>query len=408
MRDSSFPISKRAQATRLSSLAAIVAEAERWRAQGVEIIDLGAGEPDFPTPEHIKAAAKRALDENFTKYTATSGVLELRQAICARMAEDFGAHYEIAQCCVTVGGKQAIFGAVMTLIDPGDEVLIERPCWPSLAEMVNFAEGRVVPIDTEAMDFHLTAEAVRRAVTPRAKLLILNSPANPTGRVIAPAEFKRIVEAAIERGLWVISDECYTQFVYPPGEAFSAAALPAELRARTLIAGSLSKTYAMTGWRIGFALGPTAWVSEVIKVMSQSTTNVNSMAQKGAIAALTQSQQAVGEMLAQYQRRRDYLVPALNEIPGMRCAMPEGAFYAFPEVKELMAVCGFKSSQQLADVLLKEYGVVVTPGSAFGAEGYLRLSYANSLEAIERAVERIRQLQRERTAVASNAQTQEG
>jgi aspartate aminotransferase len=373
-----------------------VAETERLRAQGVEVLDLGAGEPDFPTPEHIKAAAKRALDENFTKYTATSGILPLKHAICARVAADFGAQYEPPQCSVTVGGKQVIFGAIMALINPGDEVLVERPCWVSFPEMINFAEGRMVAIETEAQDFHLTAEAVRRAITPRAKLLIINSPSNPTGRALDPAEFRRIVEVAAEHGLWVISDECYLSFVYPPGRPVSAAALPEELRARTLIAGSLSKTYAMTGWRIGFALGPEAWVSEIIKVQSQSTSNVTSIAQKAAIAALTESQQPVREMLAEYQRRRDWLVPALNHIPGVQCALPEGAFYAFPNVKGLTADCGFAHSQHLADTLLREYGVALSPGSFFGAEGYLRLSYANSLPAIQRAVERICRMREER------------
>jgi aspartate aminotransferase len=377
-------------------VAAIVAEAERLRAQGVEVLDLGAGEPDFPTPENIKQAGKRALDENFTKYTAASGILPLKEAICARVAEDFGASYDPRQCSVTVGGKQVIFNAVLALINPGDEVLVEKPCWVSFPEIINFAEGRMVPIETEETDFHLSAEAVRSAITPRAKLLIINSPSNPTGRVIDPAEFKRIVETAVEQGLWVISDECYVQFVYPPREPFSAAALPAELRARTLIAGSLSKTYAMTGWRVGFALGPEEWVSEVIKIQSQSTSNVTSFAQKAAIAALTESQQSVRDMLEEYRRRRDWLVPALNQIPGVACGMPEGAFYAFPNVKGLIAACGFANSKRLADTLLKEYGVVLTAGSAFGGEGYLRLSYANSLEAIQRAVERIRQMQRER------------
>lgn len=396
MSSDQFPVSNRAKATRLSSLAAIVAEAERLRAQGVEVVDLGAGEPDFFTPEHIKAAAKRALDENFTKYTAVGGILPLKQALCARVAEDFGTQYEPSQCTFTVGGKHAIFNAMMALINPGDEVLLEKPHWVSFPEMIHFAEGRAVPIETEATDFHLTAEAVRRAITPRAKLLILNSPSNPTGRVIDAAEFERIVEVAVEHNLWIISDECYAQFVYTPGQPFSAAKLLAELRARTLIAGSLSKTYAMTGWRIGFALGPEAWITEVAKVTSQSTSNVNSIAQKAAITALSSSQESVAQMLSEYQRRRDWLVPALNEIPGVQCSLPEGAFYAFPNVKGLMADCGFENSKHLADTLLKEYGVVLSSGSLFGAEGYLRLSYANSLEALQRAVERIKQMRQER------------
>ncbi|HZS04272.1 MAG TPA: pyridoxal phosphate-dependent aminotransferase [Blastocatellia bacterium] len=396
MSNMAFPVSHRAQKTKASSIAAIVAETERLRAQGVEVMDLGAGEPDFPTPEHIKAAAKRALDENFTRYTVTSGVMALKEAICRRSNEDFGSDYEPSQCCVTVGGKMGIFNAVMALINPGDGVLVERPCWVTFPEIINFAEGKMIPIETEATDFHLTAGAVRRAITPEARLIIINSPSNPTGRVIDPAEFKRIVEVAVEHGLWVISDECYLQFAYPPGEPFSAAALPARLRERVLVVGSLSKTYAMTGWRVGFTLGPREWVNEVIKIQTQITSNANSIAQKAAIAALTESQQAVKEMLAEYQRRADWLVPALNEIPGVRCGRPEGAFYAFPDVKQLMKDCGFETSKQLADTLLADYGVALTSGSAFGIDGYLRLSYANSLGNIQRAVERIRKMQRER------------
>ncbi|MEP7274342.1 MAG: aminotransferase class I/II-fold pyridoxal phosphate-dependent enzyme, partial [Acidobacteriota bacterium] len=204
--------------------------------------------------------------------------------------------------------------------------------------------------------------------------------------------FEKIVEVAVNNGLWVMSDECYVQFVYPPGKPFSAATLPADLRSRVLIAGSLSKTYAMTGWRMGFALGPTEWITEITKITSQSTSNVNSITQRAAITALTESQDSVGEMLAEYTRRRDWLVPALNEIPGIDCGVPEGAFYAFPNVRGLISDCGLESSKHLADTLLYEYGVVLTDGGAFGIDGYLRMSYANSLEAIQEAVARIRGL----------------
>lgn len=366
--------------------------ADKLRAQGVTVIDLGVGEPDFPTPEHIKDAAKRALDENFTKYTSTTGILPLRQAICDYTNSNFGSDYTPEQCCVTVGGKQAIFSAVMALVNPGDDVLLEKPCWVSFPEIVNFAEGRKVFIDTEATDFHLTAEMVKSAITPKSKLIIINSPSNPTGRVIDPAEFKKIVELCVERGLWVISDECYLQFVYPPHRVNSAAALPPELRSRVLIAGSLSKTYAMTGWRVGFTLGPKEWVTEVLKIQSQSATMAASIAQKAAIAALNESQQPVAEMLAEYRRRAEWFVPALNEITGIECSRPEGAFYAFPNIKGLMRNCGFATSKETADELLHKYGVVGTAGSAFGAEGYIRLSYANSMEALQEAVTRIRQM----------------
>ena len=394
---SAFPVSTRAQLTKLSSTAAVVMAAEKLRSQGVDLIDLGAGEPDFPTPDHIKNAAKQALDENFTKYTSASGITPLRKAICDYINSNFGSDYLPEQCCVVLGGKQGIFNAVLALINPGDEVLLENPSWVSFPEIVNFAEGKPVAIDTEATDFHLTAEMFEKAITPKSKLLIINSPSNPTGRVIDPAEFKKIVEVAVEHGLWVISDECYLQLVYPPHHPHSAAALPPELRSRVLIAGSLSKTYAMTGWRIGFTLGPQEWVTEVIKIQSQSATHAASIAQKAAIAALTQPQDAVKTMLAEYQRRADWFIPALNQIPGIECGKPEGAFYAFPNIKGLMANCGFATSKEAADELLWKYGVVTTSGSAFGAEGYLRMSYANSLAALQEGVERIKKLVIDRT-----------
>ncbi|MFN0122512.1 MAG: pyridoxal phosphate-dependent aminotransferase [Blastocatellia bacterium] len=392
MNNDSFPISHRARITKPSALATIVAEAEKLRAEGRELIDLGAGEPDFNTPDHIKAAATRAMAENFTRYTATPGMIPLRRALVETINRDFGSDYTPENCCVVAGGKQGIFNGVMALVDRGDDVLLERPWWVSFPEIVSFAEGKVVPIDTEATDFHLTADMVREAITPASKLLILNSPSNPTGRVMAPDEFRKIIELAAARNIWVISDECYLHFVYPPGRPYSAAALPPELRARVLIVGSFSKTWAMTGWRLGYALGAKEWVREVTKISTQSTSGANSIAQKAALAALTGSQDSVGEMLAEYQRRAQWLAPALNAIPGIRCSMPEGAFYAFPDVRELMRNCGIADSAALQRTLLHDYGVVLSAGSAFGLEGYLRLSYANSLENIQRAVDRIRQL----------------
>ncbi len=396
-----FPVSRRAQQTRLSATAAVVNAAAQLREQGVNLVDLGAGEPDFPTPAHIKEAAKRALDDNFTKYTATSGILPLRQAVCAYINGQFGSDYAPEDCCIVLGGKQGIFNAVMALINPGDDVLLEKPCWVSFPEIVHMAEGNVVWVETEPTDFHLTAAAVEAAITPQSKLLIINSPSNPTGRVIDPAEFRKIVEVAVAHGLWVISDECYLQFVYPPQQPFSAAALPPALRERVLIAGSLSKTYAMTGWRVGYTLGARAWINEIIKVQSQSATHAASIAQRAAITALTETQEPVNAMLAEYQRRAAWFIPALNEIPGIVCGRPEGAFYAFPNVKGLLAACGFATSKEAADELLWKHGVVTTDGGAFGAEGYLRLSYANSLEALHEAVRRIRQMVEQRVVARS-------
>jgi aspartate aminotransferase len=373
-----------------SSTLAVVQAAGRLRAQGIEVIDLGAGEPDFPTPDHIKQAAQQAIVENFTKYTAAAGTLELKQAIIDRMNQDYGVEYGLPQVIATAGGKQAIFNGIVTLIDPGDEVLIPSPYWVTFPEIVAFAGGRSVFIDTEPTGFQLTAELLEAHISSRSKLLIINSPCNPTGRAVPPDQFRRIVEKAVERGLYVISDECYREFVYPPIHPFTAGQLPAELRSRVLVCGTLSKTYAMTGWRLGYALGAPEWIDEMVKVQSHSTSNPTSITQKAAVMALRGSQEPSQMMLAEYQRRRDYFIPALNEIPGIECALPEGAFYAFPNIKGLLTGSSIKSSDEAQLRLLEDFHVALTAGSAFGLDGYLRLSYANSMDALGRGIERLR------------------
>jgi len=372
----------------VSSTLAVVMAAERLRAQGVQVVDLGAGEPDFPTPENIKQAAHQALDQNFTRYTATGGIAPLRQAIVELLRRDFGTDYDPAQAIVTVGGKQALFNAMAAILNPGDEVLIPAPYWVTFPEIAKFLRARPVTIDTEATRFLLTAEMVRQAVGPRTRLLILNSPNNPTGRIIPPGEFRKIVEVATEHDVWVISDECYLYFAYPPATPFTAGQLPAELRERLMICGSFSKSHAMTGWRLGFGLGPSAWIQAMLKVQSHSTSNANSITQRAAIEAANGSEDSIRGMVAEYQRRRDWLVPALNDIPGVTCDLPEGAFYVMPNVKGLLGGSA-KNSAELARFLLEAKGVALTAGSAFGIEGYLRISYANSLEMIQEGVRRI-------------------
>jgi aspartate aminotransferase len=309
----------------------------------------------------------------------------LKQAICQRFATDFGARYEPAEVLAAAGAKQVIFNAIATLIEPGDEVLVPKPYWVTFPEAVTFAEGRAVWVETEDQGFQLTAGAVERALTSRSKLLLINSPSNPSGLVVAPDEFQKIVALAVSRGLWVISDECYCQFVYDPVRPFSATQLPEELRRRVLVAGSLSKTYAMTGWRLGYALGPREWIKAMTCVQSHSTSNPTSISQQAAIEALAGPQDSVAQMLQAYSERRDWLIPALNKLPGVTCATPEGAFYAFPNIKGTGL-----TSEALTTRLLEEAHVAVTPGDAFGAPGYLRLSYATSLEKLEEGVERIK------------------
>ena len=373
-----------------STLAAMQA-AMRMKAEGVDVVDLGAGEPDFDTPGHIKEAAAEAMRAGQTKYTPTGGTRKLQEAIVGYYEREFGARLEPDEVMATAGGKQAIFNAVVTLCGPGDEVLIPKPYWVTFPEIVNFAGATPVFIDTEATGFHLKAEQVAEAITTRTRLIIINSPSNPSGRVISPREFEKIMEAAAARGLYVVSDECYLRFVYPPAEVFTAATLAPELRARLCIAGSFSKTYAMTGWRIGYSVAPAAWTREMNKVQSHSTSNPSSISQAAAVAAFDSSQECVAEMLAEYKRRRDWLVRALQDIPGLRCLEPEGAFYVFPEVRGCYGE-RVRSSAEFADKLLQEAQTVVTDGAGFGCDGFIRMSYATSLERLEEGVARIRRV----------------
>ena len=384
-----FPASNNVALMQASSTLAAMQAAEALRAEGKNVVDFGAGEPDFDTPDNIKRAAVEAMRTGKTKYTSTGGTRELQQSIIDFYANTFGASYERNEVMASSGGKQAIFNAVVSLINPGDEVLMAKPYWVTFPEVVVFAGGTPAFIETEETGFVLSAEQVARAITPRTKLVILNSPCNPSGRVIPPAEFQRIIELLDERGIYVITDECYLRFVYPPAQVFSAASLPAELRKRLCIAGSFSKTYAMTGWRVGYALAPREWTREMLKVQGHSTSNPNSIAQYAALEALKGPQESVAEMLAEYTARRAWLLAALREIPRLSCNEPEGAFYAFPSVRECLGG-ELTTSADFASRLLTEEHTVVTDGAAFGAEGYLRISYATSMEQLVEGVTRIR------------------
>ncbi|HET6863151.1 MAG TPA: pyridoxal phosphate-dependent aminotransferase [Pyrinomonadaceae bacterium] len=386
---SPFPISQNVSRMQSSATLAAMQAAQALRAAGKDVFDFGAGEPDFDTPDNIKRAAAEAMTAGRTKYTSTGGTREFHDAIIDFYRSTFNIEYQQAEVMGTSGGKQAIFNAVVTLLDPGDEVLIPKPYWVTFPEIVVFAGGKPVYIETEETDFVLTVEQVERAITPRTKLIILNSPSNPSGRVLPPLEFQRIVELAADRGLYVISDECYLRFVYPPAEVFSAATLAPELRSRLCIAGSFSKTYAMTGWRMGYALGPIDWIRAMLKVQGHCTSNPNSIAQYAAIEALRGPQESVGAMLAEYTARRGWLLNALQEIPGVKCFQPEGAFYAFPDVRGCLKN-GLKSSAEFSQRLLEEEHTVVTDGTGFGAEGYVRISYATSMTQLQEGIARIK------------------
>ena len=365
--------------------------AEAMRAEGVDVVDLGAGEPDFDTPQNIKDAALAAMTAGQTKYTPTAGTRKLQQAIIDFYQREFNADYERNEVMATAGGKQAVFNAVACLINAGDEVLLPKPYWVTFPEIVTFARGKSVFIETEENDFVLTADMVRAALTPKTKLIILNSPSNPSGRVIPPEEFERILEIIAEHDAYAISDECYLRFVYPPNKVFSAASLRPELRRRLCIAGSFSKTYAMTGWRVGYSLANAEWTRAMLKVQGHSTSNTTSIAQAAAVEALNGPQESVATMLAEYTQRREWLLKALNEIPGLRCPQPEGAFYAFPDVRGCFKG-RLKTSAEFANELLEQEQTVVTDGAAFGAEGYIRISYATSLDRLQEGVERIRRV----------------
>jgi aspartate aminotransferase len=379
-----------AQMKASSTLAAMQA-AEALRAAGVDVVDLGPGEPDFDTPQNIKDAAAAAMAAGKTKYTPTAGTRELQKAIIDFYQRQFNAGYERNEVMATAGGKQALFNAVVSLVNPGDDVLIPKPYWVTFPEIATFARARPVFIETEENGFVLTAEMVRQAITPKSKLIIINSPSNPSGRVIPPHEFRRIMEVVAEHGLYAISDECYLRFVYPPATVFTAASLPAELRSRLCIAGSFSKTYAMTGWRVGYSLANADWTRAMLKVQGHSTSNATSIAQAAAIEAFNGSQDSVAKMLAEYTSRREWLLAALNGIPGLRCPQPEGAFYAFPDVRGCLKG-NLRTSGDFVNELLEKQQTVVTDGEGFGADGYIRISYATSLDRLDEGVKRIKRV----------------
>ena len=373
----------------ISATLAVVNEAEKLRAQGIDLVDFGAGEPHFPTPKHIKDAAITAIESNFTRYTAVGGTAELRDAIAQRHAADFGSHYRREEVIASVGGKHALFNAMQVLVDHGDEVILPVPYWVSFKDIIRYAGGQPVMVATdESRNFALTAEMVGRAVTSRTKLIILNSPGNPSGAVMKPEDMTEIVRLAAQRGIWVLSDECYVYLNYT-GRKFSLGSL-SEGRARVLLAGSLSKTYAMTGWRLGYALGPEAVVKAMQKLQSQSTSNPTSIVQKAAVAALKGSQQCVEDVRREYIELRDRVVKGLRGIPGILCTQPEGAFYAYPNISAYLGRGGMKSAADVAARLLREAHVVTVPGEGFGTGEHIRISYATSATELDRGLERMR------------------
>jgi len=371
----------------VSSTMKVAADAERLRREGADVVDFGAGEPDFPTPYNIKRAAIEALNQNFTKYTNTGGTEELKQTICDSHKAEYGTAYSTKECIVTVGGKHAIFNLTQALVEPGDEVVIPVPYWVTYKDVVNYAGGKCVFVDTDESDgFRLDASMIERALTPKTKMIMLNSPSNPSGAVFERSEMERVFQIAKDRGIWLMTDECYHRFLYE-GEGHSLASLPGA-KDTVLVAGSLSKTYSMTGWRIGFVLGPAPVVSGIGKLQSHSTSNPTSFAQKGAVEALRGPQESVGLMLAEYRKRRDYVIGRLRAMDGVTAQVPQGAFYAYPNVSAAYRN-GISNSLQFSEQLLAEEFVAVVPGEAFGTANDVRISYATSMKELERGLDRM-------------------
>ena len=369
---------------------AVAAEAAKLRAQGASLVDFGAGEPHFPTPQHIKDAAIAAINANFSRYTVVPGIPDVRKAIVERHAADFGSNYEISEAIFTTGGKLALFNTVQILVDHGDEVILPVPYWVSFKDIIRYAGGKVVLLETqEAENFRITADAIEKAITPKTKAIILNSPSNPAGSVVSAEDLERIVRLAHERKIFLLLDECYAYLNYA-GKPVSGGSYT-WAKEHIVILGSLSKTYAMTGWRAGFALASKAITANLSKLQSQSTSNATSFVQKGAIAALTSSQQCVAEFRAEFIDLRDQMLARLAEIPGVTCTKPEGAFYVYPNISAFLGKGGIKTATELATRLLHEAHVVTVPGEAFGTAEHIRLSYPVTKQNIDEGTRRMKE-----------------
>ncbi len=376
----------------VSATMAVAAEAAKLRAQGINLVDFGAGEPHFPTPRHIKDAAISAIEANFTRYTVVPGIPDVRKAIVERHACDFGSDYSIDEAIFTTGGKLALFNTIQVLVDHGDEVILPVPYWVSFKDIIQYAGGTVVFLETsEAERFRITAAAIEKAITPRTKAIILNSPSNPAGSVVSAEDLERIVQLAHERGIYLLLDECYVYLNYA-GKTVSGGSFT-WAKEHMVILGSLSKTYSMTGWRAGYALAAKPVVANLSKLQSQSTSNAASMVQKAAIAALSGPQECVAQFRAEFIELRDYMLDKLAEIPGITCVKPEGAFYVYPNISAFLdkngTKGGIRTATELATRLLHEANVVTVPGEAFGTGEHIRISYPVTKQNIDEGTRRM-------------------
>jgi len=378
-------LSKRAQNINPSLTISITAKAREMKKQGLDVVSFAAGEPDFDTMFHIKEAAKKAIDEGFTKYTTTSGIIELKEAICAKLRRDNWIDYEPKNIIVSTGAKQALFNAVMVLVDPGDEVIIPVPYWVSYNEMVKIAEGKCVFLKTN--NFKINSQDLEKAITSKTKMLILNSPANPSGIVYDEKELKQIASVCLKHNIFVLSDEIYEKIIYGKKHV-SIASVNEKIKKLVIVVNGVSKSYAMTGWRIGYAAAEEEIIKAASRLQDHTTSNPNSIAQKAALAALNGREDHVGKMVYEYKKRRDFMVDRLNRIDGIIVSRPDGAFYVFVNVSKFYSD-EVKGSMAFCQRLLEDAYVAAIPGVAFGDDRYIRLSFAIGMEHIKRGLDRM-------------------
>jgi len=378
-------LAARVQQVTPSMTLAIDAKAKAMKAEGIAVCSFSVGEPDFDTPKHIIEAAKVALDQGKTRYGPAAGEPELRAAIAQKLQRDNLLNYQPENIVVTNGGKQSLFNLMLATIQPGDEVIIPAPYWVSYPEIVKLAEGEPVIVETPLeQGFKISPAQLKQAITPKTKLFVLNSPSNPTGMVYTPDEIKALAEVVLSAGIWVLSDEIYEKILYDGAEHLSVGAINPELFERSILSSGFAKTYAMTGWRVGFLAAPLPISKAVAKIQGHSTSNVCTFAQYGAIAAYTHSQDCVSEMVAAFAERRQVILDAVNAIPGLSCPTPNGAFYVFPDISQTGM-----TSLEFCDELLEKHHVAAVPGIAFGTDQCIRLSYATDIETIKVGMERL-------------------
>jgi len=389
-------LSERSQKVNASMTLALSAKAGQMKADGHDVVSFGAGEPDFNTPEHIAKAGKEAIDEGFTKYTAAAGTKDLKKAVQKKFKKDNGLDYDLDQIIISNGAKHSLFNTFQTILNPGDEVIISRPYWVSYPETVKLGGGVPVYVDAEEENnFKMKIEDIKKAVTENTKALILNSPNNPTGCVYSREELKEIADLAIKEDFFVVSDEIYEELIYGDAEHISIASFGKEIKERTIVINGMSKAYAMTGWRIGFAAASKEIVDIMSNIQSHATSNPNSIAQYASTVGLNESKAVTREMVKAFKERRNYMVKTINEMPKVSCKKPEGAFYVMMNIENLIGKKyegeEIDGSMSFADILLEESKVAVIPGKAFGNDKFVRLSYATSLEDIQRGLERIKE-----------------